>query len=271
VWIAGGKEADGDDGKIIQWSQPEILLYDDDPLIRISYPDLIEVDGNYYITETQKDIARLHQIDSSFLNTLWKQFDAVSPVNDGLKIDWRGEGSTLPAELPAPAMPSFRIRDTNTADYRGKNTSNGFTIEMGFVLHELREGQVLADTRDASGKGWWISLSENETLEFQMNDGQTRAVWSADPGLLKAGTRHQVSIIVDGGPKIIAFVVDQRFNDGGEDRQFGWGRFSPFFQSAAGSNTLRIGPTLNGEVHYLRFFNRALMVTEALASQRFRE
>ncbi len=267
VWIAGGKEVDGDAGKIIQWSQPEILLYDDDPLIRISYPDLIEEERNYYMTETQKDIARLHQIDTSFLNKLWHQFDAVSPVKDGLKIDWPGEGSTLPAELPAPAMPSFRIRDANTADYRGRNTTNGFTIEMGFVLHELREGQVLADTRDASGKGWWISISENETVEFQMNDGQTGAVWNADPGLLKAGKRHQVSIILDGGPKIIAFVVDGHFNDGGEDRQFGWGRFSPYFQSAAGSSTLRIGPALNGEVHYLRFFDRALMVTEALANQ----
>ncbi|WP_291367922.1 exo-alpha-sialidase [Cyclobacterium sp.] len=271
VWIAGGKEVPGEAGQIIKWSQPEILLYDDDPLIRISYPDLIEAEVNYYFTETQKDIARLHQIDTSFLNTLWNQFDAVSPVNDGLKIDWQGEGAALPAELPAPVMPSFRIRDTNTADYRGKNTSNGFTIEMGFVLNELGKGQVLADTRDASGKGWWISISENETLEFQMNDGQTTAVWSADPGLLKAGKRHQVSIIVDGGPKIIAFVLDGRFNDGGEERQFGWGRFSPYFQSAAGSPILRVGPALNGEVHYLRFFDRALMVTEVLASQRFRE
>lgn len=71
---------------------------------------------------------------------------------------------------------------------------------------------------------------------------------------------------MDGGPKIIAFVVDKRLNDGGEERQFGWGRFSPFFQSAAGSPTLRVGPALNAEVHYLRFFDRALMVTEALAS-----
>lgn len=271
VWIAGGKEVDGDDGKIILWSQPEILLYDDDPLIRISYPDLIEEEGNYYLTETQKDIARLHQIDTRFLNTLWNQFDAVSQVKDGLKIDWPGERSALPAELPAPVMPSFRIRDTNTADYRGKNTTNGFTIELGFVLHELREGQVLADTRDASGKGWWINIADQNNLVFQMNDGQTRAVWSSDPGLLKPGKPHQVSIIVDGGPKIIAFVVDKRLHDGGAERQFGWGRFSPYFQSAAGSPTLRIGPALNGEVHYLRFFDRALMVTEALASQRFLE
>lgn len=271
VWIAGGVEVDGADGKIIQWSQPEILLYDDDPLIRMSYPDLIEEAGNYYFTETQKDIARLHRIDTTFLHKLWSQFEAKSPVMDGLSIDWTAESATLPAKLPAPAMPSFRIRDTNTADYRGKNTTNGFTIELGFVLNELRAGQVLADTRDASGKGWWVSVSDNETLEFQMNDGQTRAVWSSDPGLLKPGKQHQVSIIVDGGPKIIAFVVDGHLNDGGEARQFGWGRFSPYFQSAAGSATLTVGSALNGKVNYLRFFDHALMVTEALASQRWKK
>lgn len=41
VWLAGGVEKDG----YIHWSQPEIVLYDEDPGIRISYPDFIEQDG----------------------------------------------------------------------------------------------------------------------------------------------------------------------------------------------------------------------------------
>jgi hypothetical protein len=65
--------------------------------------------------------------------------------------------------------------------------------------------------------------------------------------------------------------MDSLFNDGGAERNFGWGRFSPFFQSATGSNTLRVGQDLKGTMSYFRFFDRALMVTEALASQRFRE
>ena len=36
----------------------EIALYDDDPFIRMSYPDLIEEDGELYLFETQKDKAR---------------------------------------------------------------------------------------------------------------------------------------------------------------------------------------------------------------------
>ncbi|WP_339925248.1 sialidase family protein [uncultured Cyclobacterium sp.] len=271
VWMAGGVEVDGEGGKVIQWSQPEILLYDDDPLVRMSYPDLMEEGGNYFITETQKDIARVHQIDNAFLERLWGQFESPVRVRDGLLINWSGQGKSLPQKLPAPATPTFRVRDTNTADYRGKSTNAGFTIELGFLLHEIKEGQVLADTRDASGKGWWVSISDKNNLAFKMNDGQTHVVWSSDPNTIQPNTQHQVSTLIDGGPNVIEFVTDGRFNDGGEHRQFGWGRFSPFFQSAAGSSTLLLGLNINGELNYFRCFDRALMVSEAISSQRFKE
>ena len=58
VWLCGGVETDSPEGRVIQWSEPEIVLYDDDPYIRMSYPDLVEEDGQYYLTETQKDVAR---------------------------------------------------------------------------------------------------------------------------------------------------------------------------------------------------------------------
>ena len=47
VWILGGVEADSPHGKIIEWSQPEVLLYDDHMDTRMSYPDLVEEGGNY--------------------------------------------------------------------------------------------------------------------------------------------------------------------------------------------------------------------------------
>jgi hypothetical protein len=75
VWLAAGVEADSPRGKIIRWSQPEIALYDDDPFIRISYPDLIEDGGRYFLTETQKDIARVHELDRELLDGLFAQFD----------------------------------------------------------------------------------------------------------------------------------------------------------------------------------------------------
>lgn len=267
VWISGGIETDGEGGKIISWTQPEVLLYDDDPMIRMSYPDLIEEDGGYYITETQKDIARVHTIDPGFLDQLWGQFNHQSITEEGLTVNWKHRGEGFPQTLTAPQMPRFRVRDSQSHDFRGKNLRNGFTIELGFSLTSLEEGQVLLDARDPSGKGWWVGISERGTLEFQMNDGQTRAVWDTDPGMLKTKNDHWVSIIVDGGPKIISFVVDGILNDGSDKRQFGWGRFSPFFQTAEGSSELQVGTKLNGEVNQVKFFDRALKVTEAIANQ----
>ena len=267
VWVSGGMEVDGEAGKIIRWTQPEVLLYDDDPMIRMSYPDLIEENGNYYFTETQKDIARVHPIDPDFLELLWGQFDHLSGTKEGLKLDWKPQGETLPQTHPAPQMPMFRVRDTNSHDFRGKNLRNGFTIELGFSLSDMEEGQVMLDARDPAGKGWWVGVSQRETLEFHMNDGQTKAMWDCDPGMLEANKEHRVSIIVDGGPKIITFVVDGVLNDGGNSRQFGWGRFSPFFQSASGSSELKLGTKINGKLNHVRFFDRAIKVTEAIANQ----
>ena len=50
---------------MLEGSQPKILLYDDDPFIRISYPDFVEAGGTFYMTETQKSIGRIHRIPSS--------------------------------------------------------------------------------------------------------------------------------------------------------------------------------------------------------------
>jgi hypothetical protein len=81
---------------------------------------------------------------------------------------------------------------------------------------------------------------------------------------LEAGKLHHVVVVVDGGPKIITFVVDGCLCDGGEFRQFGWGRFSPHLRSANGGKTLRVGPALKA----LRIYNRALRTSEAVGNFR---
>ena len=84
VWLCGGVEADSPEGKIIHWSQPEIVLYDDDSFLRMSYPDLVEENGEYYFTETQKDKARVHKVDSKMLEGLWNQRENAVLAVDGL-------------------------------------------------------------------------------------------------------------------------------------------------------------------------------------------
>jgi hypothetical protein len=120
--------------------------------------------------------------------------------------------------------------------------------------------QTLLDNRSTDGKGFVLRTNTNGVLEITLNDGRTRNNWSSDPGMLENDTLHHVSVIVDGGPKIISFVIDGKLCDGGETRQFGWGRFSPNLRSANGDETLRIG----SGVASVKIYGRALRTAEAI-------
>lgn len=269
VWIAGGIEADSPNGKIILWSQPEILLYDDDPIIRMSYPDLIEDQGNYYISETQKDLAKVHMVDKNMLNNLWKQFEVRNKTKDKLVLDWQKKSEGFPVQLKSPKFPIFYKTDYSAVDHKGVRLPNGFTVELAFNLHDLSGGQILIDNRTTDGVGWCIRTNDKQGLEFFMNDGQTQASWSCDEGLLKANHDHFISFIVDGGPAIISVVVDGVLNDGSDKRQFGWGRFSPFFKTAQGGDDMIIGSKMDGSILSVNIYTKALKTTEAIANYKW--
>ena len=81
AWFSVGIEENGN----IVWSQPEIVLYDKDPaVLGMSYPDFIEQNGRLWITETQKDKARVHEIDPDLIEGMWNQGKiAVLTYDDG--------------------------------------------------------------------------------------------------------------------------------------------------------------------------------------------
>ena len=110
----------------------------------------------------------------------------------------------------------------------------------------LEPGQRLLDNRTKSGKGFCLQTTGRGTLELILNDGRCENRWDCDPGLLASDQRHHVVAIVDGGPKVITFVVDGRLCDGGDFRQFGWGRYSPHLKDVNGSETLTRGTKLAG-------------------------
>ena len=75
AYLLGGVEVAGPGGKVIQWGEPVAILYDKNPKVRISYPDFIW-DNGLYITETQKEIARVHRIPDDLLRSLWDHAEA---------------------------------------------------------------------------------------------------------------------------------------------------------------------------------------------------
>jgi len=256
VWLSGGVEADSPKGKVIQWSEPEIGLYDDDPMVRMSYPDLVEEGGEYYLTETQKDVARVHKMDRRLIEGLWQPAGSSEGVL--LRVD---DGKV--ASVAAPEFPLF-VKRSRRADYGTDHTRAGVSFDLFFRLENTAAGLTLVDNPDSGGRGFAIRTARGNSLEITVHDGRTQNRWSSDEGVLTAGKLHHAVIVVDGGPNVISFVVDGKFNDGLEQKQFGWGRFHPQLHSLNGGPKLRLDPHLMR----LLIYGRVLRTAEAIASFR---
>jgi hypothetical protein len=263
AWVMAGMERDTPSGKMIFWSQPEILLYDDDTFIRMSYPDLVEDGGKYYVTETQKNMGRVHEIPKPLVDGLFGQFASKKVATNGLILNLSGN-ATLKAEVPMPKLPDFLIRDTKRADHGVKDMRAGFSLDLWLKLDLLTVSQTLLDSRTEYGKGIHLSTTEAGTIRITLNDGRQETSWDCDRGVLQAGKLHHLVVTVDGGPKIITFVVDGVLCDGGDQRQFGWGRFSPTLRTPNSDAGLRISKP----VQSLRLYNRALRTSEAVGNFR---
>jgi hypothetical protein len=247
AWICGGLERDGK----IYWSQPEIVLYDSDPQTRMSYPDLVEQDGRSWITETQKTIARVHQLDPTLLEGLWSQGQAKLATRGLLAEGRDGPRSSAALRLPKP----LDLRQTG-----------GVSIDLWIRLDDLAGGQIVLDGRDEQGRGIALATTSSGTLRLELNDGQTKTAWDTDPGLLRPGKPHHLVAIVDAGPKLVVFVLDGALCDGGEHRQFGWGRYEAELGEIAGSGRMRLAAGLRGQIKQLRLYDRPLRTSEAIGN-----
>jgi len=248
IWLSGGDEKDGR----ICWSQPEIVLYDPEVNVRMSYPDLIEQDGRYWITETDKLHARVHEIDKTLLEGLWSQGAVKTVTREGLLLELGPEQ----LKQKAVALPKH-------LDLR---QSSGVSLEAWLRLDDLVPGQVLVDSRDTGGKGLALSTAEKGSVRVTLNDGTNGASWDCDPGLLQAGKWHHVVVVVDAHAKINTFIVDGVLCNGGDARQFGWGRIPPALGDVSGSGTLMLAPSLKGELSRVRLYGRYLRTSEAVAN-----
>jgi hypothetical protein len=110
----------------------------------------------------------------------------------------------------------------------------------------------------------FVTTTAAGTIRITLNDGRNDSSWDSDASALRPGSVQHMIITVDGGPKIIAFIVDGVLCDGGLERQFGWGRFSPTLRAANGATAVKIGPALRS----LRVYQRALRTSEAVGNIR---
>ncbi|SDY63766.1 exo-alpha-sialidase [Herbiconiux ginsengi] len=250
VWLSGGIEVDG----TIAWSEPEIVLYADDPQVSMSYPDLVQHDGAFWLTETQKKVARVHEIDRDLLARLWGE---PSPhLGEGIVAQYR-HGDETPVS-PFRLTP-FQLRRGN---WRIEEARAGFTLSVDLTVVDTSPGRTIVDDRDASGRGFAVEIASRGRLRFTMSDGRRECSWTSDADTIVANKPTHVGVVVDGGPKIILFVVDGVLQDGGDERPYGWGRFSDDLRDVNSDHGLDVHGLANHEVGALTVFDRALRVAE---------
>ena len=164
VWVSGGIEQDGD----IAWSQPEILLYAPDPtMLGMSYPDFVEQDGRYWASETQKMVARVHEMDPALLEAVWTQHENKTVAQRGLIFESQGtlnSGNTF--DLPRLAQPGRRRlhdRDVAGVEPGGRKPAGvqhvGPATPRGADHHRAQRHAQAGDHRRAgaalAGDGGW--------------------------------------------------------------------------------------------------------------------
>lgn len=265
VWICAGQEIEGPNGLLLEWSQPEILLYDDDPHIRISYPDLIEEEGRFWVTETQKSIARVHEISAPLLDELFGQSVATGVEAAGGLLVRESRPADCEWSLPMPALSFLVPPDWRRDDYRGNDLRSGCTLELR-IDGCPGPGTILFDSRNNEESGILARMLPDGKIEVFLSDGKTVSYWSSDGGTLAPDEENHVCIIMDGGPKLILFVINGVLCDGGEERQFGWGRYNPNLQHLNGAHMA----ALAGCVAEAGLYSRALRVSEAVQNSRRR-
>ncbi len=250
-WLLAGVETDSPRGKVIRWGEPELLFYHDDPLVRFSYPDLVEDEGRYFITETEKNIARVHEVPAAYLEAMWARVrgEKVAPDAEVLYEGAGGDRCDAPPELP-----EFYARDYSSPNHSGVPTRNSFALEVEFAA--LHPGSLL-EGREGDGRGIALELDGEHRLILTLNDGAAESRMQSEriPELTPGDV---VTINVDGGPAIVTFVHNGVFLDGGEELQFGWRRFNRCLVRRPQYAVWRVGKA----AAKLRIHSRALLTAE---------
>lgn len=242
AWVSGGIEKNGE----IFWSQPEIFIYGPDRSYetgRFSYPDLVEADGKYWVSTTQKTTATIHEVPAWFFEMLWSQFDAPSIVLDGIIGSFAGLSGNKRLKLSEPiAM---------------KN--GGFAFDFWIQMDDFKKSTILGG-QTQKGSSFELALTENETLEFKLTNGMDTLKLTSDSSRLQKQKKHHVAILVDAEAEICYMLIDGSISDGGGKEVFG---FSWFNNGMTGLkvNNLSLNK-FSGRIDKLRVYGQKMFTSQ---------
>lgn len=226
----------------------------------MSYPDYIEQGGRLWIAETQKNVARIHEIAPDLIQGLWRQGKAKTVVKDGLIMN-SDANMLAQKEINFPPLPEL-------------NTGGGFSIELWLTVSKNKPGQEILSTIGGKHKGIRVSLAKSNAIEIEIADGMVREddvdenrIFVSDRNAISEDELHHVVFTVDGAAKIATIIVDGVLSDGSaETRDYGWGRIYPYLKGLNDTYICKIDEGLDGTVHHIRLYNRALRTSEAISN-----
>lgn len=239
VFLSGGVEVPGEGGLTLEFSEPEVILYHPDPCIRISYPDLVEEDGAYYITETEKQVARVHPLNASLLEELWQ---------DAARATAKPKGELLGDRVPT--LPPF-WRATHTFDAHGEQADLSFAFAMNYTLGPKET--VLSFMEDGIG---CELCSNGKNLTLRMSDGLHSFYLDSPP--ITPG-QHRIALLVDGGCHVVRFVIDGATPLPEEGKRYTFGIFDLFMAEILQGQSLYRAES----VEDLRFYQENLSAAYA--------
>jgi len=216
AWCAPAFEVDTENGKELVYGQPEILFYHTTgDRLSISYPDLIEYDGRLLITETQKQIARIHTVSERLQNALLTQ-DTVCAKIEGISMTC----------LKADGVPKQQYSIVNHSDRSvwkeiPENSGTTWIIEGTF-----KEGDSVISAFNKRRGGFKVEVTEEGTLScFAAGESANFTVESSIN--VCDGKKHHIAWIMDSAACVSYLVIDGIFDNGGNAFECGW-KFIPY-------------------------------------------
>ena len=208
AWVSGGVEKDGK----IYWSQPEIFIHGPDRSYetgRFSYPDLVEEDGKYWVSTTQKTTATIHEVPAEFLEMIWSQFDKPKTIVSGFFGSYdKLEGNK-----------KIRLSEPINMD------NGGFALDFWIGIDHFKN-TILIEGKGSGKNNLKLTLSNNGILEFILRNERDTMKLKSDFSRLEIGKRQHVAIIADEGAKICYMLIDGSICDGGGKETFGFSWFN---------------------------------------------
>eukprot|EP01006_Ploeotia_vitrea_P031153 TRINITY_DN63449_c0_g1_i1.p1 TRINITY_DN63449_c0_g1~~TRINITY_DN63449_c0_g1_i1.p1 ORF type:complete len:646 (-),score=28.47 TRINITY_DN63449_c0_g1_i1:19-1956(-) len=264
--IAGWPTQEGDN---IRWSQPEVVLYFLEEKGRLGYPDLFYSYNTheYYATETNKKVARLHIIDKELVHGLMNQRFSKTITQVGLILTYHNASQLPDGRFPYPAgIPST------------SNGTGGYSWEFWVYIPPLGTSTAVKPLLMCDGihRRSFFSVSLDETkysLVVEIRNHTDVVKLQTQSGLgSHYGTWRHVGVMVDGDAHMVFLTLDGILVDGGAEFTQGF-YFSPTktIPNTHGLHSCHV-PVEHNEfdnnyrVGLLRVYNRSLRVSEMVSN-----